>query len=121
MITLKTVTGKTVAAGAVVLASSFLFACSPSSTAKCPAFTVAADVGKPEAGSATFTLSPTRDGLTYNWSTSAGTISSGQGTPSIVVSDPTAGDKVTATVEVSGVDASCPASGNTASATANMP
>ena len=46
--------------------------------------------------------------ITYNWSVSAGTISSGQGTSSITV-DTTgaAGGSVTATVEIGGIDPSC--------------
>src|SRR5215510_2197636 len=45
----------------------------------------------------------------YNWTVSAGTITSGQGTPSITVStDGLAGQSVTATVELVGVDPSCP-------------
>jgi hypothetical protein len=45
---------------------------------------------------------------TYNWSVSAGTITSGQGTPSITV-DTTglAGQTVTATVELGGLDPTC--------------
>lgn len=95
--------------------------CSPAATDKCPKFTVTSEVGKPAAGQATFTLSPTRDGLTYNWSTSAGTITSGQGTPAIVVDDPTAGETVTVTAEVGGLDASCPAEGNSVSSSVTMP
>jgi hypothetical protein len=55
----------------------------------------------------------------YNWTVSAGTITSGQGTPSITVStDGLAGQSVTATVELAGVDPSCP---RTASCTAQVP
>lgn len=50
---------------------------------------------------------------TYNWSVSAGTITSGQGTPSITVdSTGLGGQTVTATVELGGLDPSC---GKTAS------
>ena len=50
---------------------------------------------------------------TYNWTVSAGTISSGQGTPSITVDTAsTAGQSITATVELGGLDPSC---GRTAS------
>jgi len=46
--------------------------------------------------------------VTYNWSVSAGTISSGQGTSSITVNtDTLGGQSVTATVELSGLDPSC--------------
>jgi len=45
---------------------------------------------------------------TYNWTVSAGTITSGQGTTSITVStDNIGGQSVTATLEVGGVDPSC--------------
>jgi hypothetical protein len=45
---------------------------------------------------------------TYNWTVSAGTITSGQGTSSITVStDKLGGQSVTATLEVGGVDPSC--------------
>jgi hypothetical protein len=50
---------------------------------------------------------------TYNWSVSAGTITSGQGTDTIVVSSAgAAGQTITATVELGGIDPSC---GRTAS------
>ena len=50
---------------------------------------------------------------TYNWTVSAGTIKSGQGTESITVDTAgTAGQTITATVELGGVDPSC---GRTAS------
>lgn len=47
--------------------------------------------------------------LTYNWTVSAGTITSGQGTPSITVATTRemANSNVTATVEVGGQDAAC--------------
>jgi hypothetical protein len=45
----------------------------------------------------------------FNWTVSAGTITSGQGTPSITVSTTgIGGQSVTATVELVGVDPSCP-------------
>lgn len=46
---------------------------------------------------------------TYNWTVSAGSIESGQGTPSIVVrtTPEMAGGNVTATVELGGLDAAC--------------
>lgn len=92
-----------------------------SDDAKCPTFSIASEIGKPSAGKVTFTLSPTRDGLTYNWSTAAGSIVSGQGTPTIIVEDPTPGDVVTVTTEVGGLDASCSDTGKYASTTATMP
>ena len=61
-----------------------------------------------EVGQGTPSVSPT-----YNWTVSAGTITSGQGTSSITVNtDNLAGQTVTATVELGGLDPSC---GRTAS------
>ena len=56
----------------------------------------------------------------YNWSVSAGTITSGQGTTSITVSTTKddSGKSITATVEVTGLDPSC---GKTASCTTGLP
>ena len=47
--------------------------------------------------------------ITYNWTVSAGTISAGQGTPSITVIAPSdvAGGTVTATVELGGLPVDC--------------
>jgi hypothetical protein len=49
------------------------------------------------------------DGLTYNWSISAGTISKGQGTPSITIDTESlpAGSRITMTVEIGGVVGGC--------------
>lgn len=63
-------------------------------------------------GSMTFTANlsgGTATDVTYNWSVSAGTIESGQGTPSITVSTTPdmAGSNVTATVNIGGIDAAC--------------
>jgi hypothetical protein len=67
----------------------------------------------------TFTASPVIDGLAYSWTVSAGTIESGQGTPTIMLSAHLpARTKVTATVELA-ASPSCPA--RVASATATMP
>ena len=56
---------------------------------------------------------------TYNWSVSAGTISSGQGTSTITVDTTNlGGQSVTATVSIGGADPSC--TGTTASCTANV-
>src|SRR2546429_255984 len=50
--------------------------------------------------------------VTYNWSVSAGTVSSGQGTSSITVDTAgLGGQTVTATVDVSGLDPSCSKTG----------
>lgn len=75
----------------------------------CPTISVSCptdvDLGAP----ITFTANMSGDmSVTYNWSVSAGTISSGQGTSSISV-DTTGlgGQTVTATVELGGLDPSC--------------
>jgi hypothetical protein len=76
--------------------------------APCPTISVSCpsevDAGAP----ITITSSGGDGNVTYNWSISAGTITSGQGTSSIVV-DTTglAGQSVTATLEVGGLDPSC--------------
>ena len=49
---------------------------------------------------------PTKS-LSYNWSVSSGTINSGQGTPSITLTQPTDCQVMTATVEVTGLGSSC--------------
>ena len=53
---------------------------------------------------------------TYNWSVSAGTIASGQGTSSITV-NASAGQTITATVDLGGLDPNCP---KTASCTTSI-
>jgi hypothetical protein len=79
----------------------------PTVSVSCPD---AVDVGSP----ITFTASVTGEGAptspTFNWSVSAGTISSGQGTSTITV-DTTGlgGSTVTATVSLGGLDPSCSA------------
>lgn len=47
--------------------------------------------------------------ITYNWTVSAGTIESGQGTPTITVRVPSdmAGGNITATVDIGGLDPTC--------------
>jgi hypothetical protein len=66
------------------------------------------DEGQPATFTANFTQGTPTVSETYNWTVSAGTITSGQGTSSITV-DTTGvgGGSVTATVEVGGVDPSC--------------
>src|SRR6185312_4775351 len=68
----------------------------------------------------TFTASVTGEGtFTYNWSVSAGTISSGQGTSTITVDTAgLSGQSVTATVSIGGADPSC--TGTTASCTTSI-
>jgi hypothetical protein len=76
----------------------------PTISSSCPD---AVDQGQP----ITFTANVgagTPPATSYNWTVSAGTITSGQGTTSITVStDNIGGQSVTATLEVGGVDPSC--------------
>jgi hypothetical protein len=74
----------------------------PTVSVSCPSDV---DLGSP----ITFTASVSGDmSVTYNWSVSAGTISSGQGTSSITVDTAgLGGQTVTATVELGGLDPSC--------------
>ena len=79
----------------------------PNVSVSCPS---EVDAGQP----ITFTASVTGETggatVTYNWSVSAGTISSGQGTSTITVDTSTlGGQSVTATVNIGGVDPSCTA------------
>jgi hypothetical protein len=87
----------------------------PTVSVSCPS---EVDLGQ----SITFTASVANDSglsLTYNWSVSAGTISSGQGTSTITV-DTTGlgGQTVTATVSLGGADPSC--TGTTASCSTSV-
>jgi len=89
----------------------------------CPQVSVScpSDVGPNEP--ITFTASVTQGDpgatWTYNWSVSAGTISSGQGTSTITVDTANlAGQSVTATVSIGGADPSC--TGTTASCTTSI-
>jgi len=77
----------------------------------CPTLSVSGPSGVTEPGqSMTFTAAVSGgDNITYNWTVSAGTISSGQGTSSITV-DTTGlarNSNVTATVELGGTDPAC--------------
>ncbi len=86
----------------------------------CPTLSVSGPSGLTKPGeSMTFVASVSGGDVTYNWSVSAGTISSGQGTSSITV-DTTGlarGSNVTATVEIGGLCAECQ---RTASETAGI-
>jgi hypothetical protein len=78
----------------------------------CPSLSVSGPAGITAPGSPmTFTANVsggTQDNLTYNWTVSAGTIDSGQGTPSITVTAPSDGTtNVTATVTLGGLDPNC--------------
>jgi hypothetical protein len=75
----------------------------------CPTVSVSCPSDVVQGAPVTFTSSVSGDAsVTYNWSVSAGTISSGQGTSSITVDTATLGGQtVTATVELGGLDPSC--------------
>lgn len=75
----------------------------------CPSFTLSGPSGITSPGETmTFTASVGGD-VTYNWSVSAGTIESGQGTPSITVRTTAdmADSNVTATLQIGGTDPAC--------------
>lgn len=89
----------------------------------CPVVSVScpSDVGPGEPITFTASVSGGEAGATwtYNWSVSAGTISSGQGTSTITVDTAgLAGQSVTATVSIGGADPSC--TGTTASCTTSI-
>ena len=74
----------------------------------CPTVSVSCPSDVPEGQSITITASAGGGSVTYNWSVSAGTITSGQGTSTIEVSTAgLGGQTVTATVEVGGLAPSC--------------
>ena len=75
----------------------------------CPTVSVSCPSDVDQGSPITFTASVNGDmNVTYNWSVSTGTISGGQGTSSITVDTAgLAGQTVTATVELGGLDPSC--------------
>jgi len=78
----------------------------------CPTVSVtcadSVDVGSPITYTATVNGGPANMSATFNWSVSAGTITSGQGTSTITVDTANlGGQSVTATVSVGGADPSC--------------
>jgi hypothetical protein len=76
----------------------------PTVSVSCPSEGV--DVGQPITFTASVQGGPAS--VTYNWSVSAGTITSGQGTPSITVDTAgLGGQSVTATLSLGGVDPAC--------------
>jgi hypothetical protein len=78
----------------------------PDISISCPTGEVAP--GSPATVSVNLSGGDPNASVTYNWSVSAGTISSGQGTPSITVDTTTlAGQTVTATVEIGGLPPEC--------------
>jgi hypothetical protein len=88
----------------------------------CPTIAVtctdAVDEGQPITFTANFQQGTPTISETYNWTVSAGTITSGQGTSSITVDTKgLGGQSVTATVEIGGADPTC---GRTASCTTQV-
>jgi len=84
-----------------------VFGCAPP---PCPAITVSCPDAVDQGATITFTASLQGGGgtPTYNWSVSAGTIASGQGTTTITVDTAgLGGQTVTATVDVGGLDPAC--------------
>ncbi len=82
-------------------------ACAPP---PCPTISVSCTDSVEQGAPITFTASVAggTGSPTYNWSVSAGTISGGQGTPSITVDTATLGGQtVTATVDIGGLDPAC--------------
>jgi len=76
----------------------------------CPTISVSCPDSVDQGAAITFTASVVggTGSPTYNWSVSAGTISGGQGTPTITVDTGTLGGQtVTATVDVGGLDPAC--------------
>jgi hypothetical protein len=78
----------------------------PTITVDCP--TALVELGQSATVTANVSGGPPNMSLTYNWSVSGGTISGGQGTPSITVDTTGAGGQtITATVEVGGLAPEC--------------
>ncbi|MEQ1604755.1 MAG: hypothetical protein ABL999_07785 [Pyrinomonadaceae bacterium] len=81
----------------------------PPPTCTCPSLSISGPAGTTNPGDTmTFTATSSGD-VTYNWTVSAGTIESGQGTPSITVrtTKEMGGSNLTATVNIGGLPASC--------------
>jgi hypothetical protein len=83
--------------------------CHPPPPPPCPNISVSCPANVPLSSPITFSASVSGDAnVTYNWTVSAGTITSGQGTSSITVDTAgLGGQSVTATVDVGGLDPSC--------------
>ena len=75
--------------------------------AQCPKVEVSPEYSDIGSGVMRFTVAPASDKLNYNWTVSAGTISSGQGTSQIIV-EASSGDVVKAIVIVGGLPKGCP-------------
>jgi hypothetical protein len=83
---------------------------------KCPSITVTGVSGDNPTALFSANVTSMIGDLTYNWAVSSGAIDAGQGTLQIHVVD-VAGDRVTASLEVGGIAASCP---NSASETVTL-
>jgi hypothetical protein len=94
---------------AVTGSTTVTIAACPNCVTPCPTVSVSSPDSVEDKAPITFNASVTPAGnVTYNWSVSAGTISSGQGTSSITVdTNGVGGQTVTATVELGGLDPSC--------------
>ena len=94
----------------------------PPPPVECPTVTVSCPdtvtVGQPVTFTANVSGGDTSVTPTFNWTVSAGTISSGQGTSSITVDTTNVSGPITATVDVGGYDRSCSTS---ASCTSSLP
>jgi hypothetical protein len=78
----------------------------PTINISCPTDTI--QQGSPATVSVNMSGGDPNASVTYNWSVSAGTISAGQGTPSITIDTTgTAGQTITATVELGGLAPTC--------------
>jgi hypothetical protein len=89
----------------------------PTVSVSCPS---EVDAGQP----ITFTASVAGEGApspTYNWSVSAGTISSGQGTSTITVDTSGVAQSVTATVTIGGLDPTCNATASCSTGVKPLP
>ena len=74
---------------------------------KCPSITVTGVPGDGPTALFSANITSLYDGLSYNWTTSSGTIDEGQGSLQIRVAA-ASGSSVTATLEVGGIPAACP-------------
>lgn len=108
------------AAVCIAVSALALPACSPKAPAQkiaaCPKIEVTAQVAPSQAVTFEAKVDPAPADATFNWSIAAGTITSGQGTSSIIVEAPSG--PVTATAEIGGIAEPCTKAG---SATAQIP
>ena len=92
---------------------------------KCPAFAITAEPARKGTKVLAFTVKPAPDAAgPYSWMTNAGYISSGQGSPSVLVdvsAAPADLKTITAELLVEGVPKTCPETSRSLSATAPVP